>query len=193
MPASDLDTELRQSAGKTAESILSAARADAKRLASEADRVIAERRIKVLTGKEAEYGAEARVAIAAERHAAMRAVLLARTRVVDRVLEGARALLPEAVRSETYTSTLRSELVGALEFVDGEGTLVRCSTDLAPAVREALRDRPGVKVEPEADVGAGFIVVGADGSVVVDGRLETRIDCRASVLASEIHARLEEP
>jgi vacuolar-type H+-ATPase subunit E/Vma4 len=49
-----------------------------------------------------------------------------------------------------------------------------------------------VKVEPEADVGTGFVVVGAEGTVVVDGRLETRIDRLASVLAIEIHTRLQE-
>jgi vacuolar-type H+-ATPase subunit E/Vma4 len=149
-------------------------------------------RSQALREKEAEYGAQARVAIAAERHAAMEAVLLARTRVVARVLERARALLPDAGQKEAYLSTLSSELMEALQFVDGEGAVVRCSAALAPAVREGLRDRPEVKVETEADLGTGFVVVGAEGSVVVDGRLETRIDRLASVLAIEIHARLQE-
>lgn len=193
MAASNLDTELRQSAETTAKSILGAGRADAERLGSEADRLIGDRRRQVLKDKEAEYGAEARVAIAAERHAAMRALLLARTRVVTQVLGRARALLPEVARNEAYASTLRSELTEALQFVDGESAVVRCSTALAPAVREGLRDRPEVKVEPKADVGTGFVVIGAGGSVHVDGRLETRIDRLASVLAIEIHRRLEEP
>jgi vacuolar-type H+-ATPase subunit E/Vma4 len=193
MAASDLDSELRRSADWTAESILGVARADAERIASEADRLIGDRRTEVLKGKEAEYGGEARVAIAAERHAAMRAVLLAQTRVVDRVLERARGLFPEAAQREAYLSTLSSELTEALEFVDSEGAVVRCSADLAAAVREGLRDRPEVKVETEADVGTGFVVIGAGGSVLVDGRLETRMDRLASVLAIEIHTRLEEP
>jgi vacuolar-type H+-ATPase subunit E/Vma4 len=192
MAASNLDSELRQSAQRTAESILGSARADAERIASEAERLVEDRRTAALKGKEAEYGGEARVAIAAERHAAMRAVLLAQTRVVDRVLERARALLPEAAQNEPYLSTLGRELTDALEFVDGEGAVVRCSADLAAAVREELRDRPEVKVETEADVGTGFVVVGAGGSVLVDGRLGTRVDRLASVLAIEIHTRLEE-
>ena len=192
MAASDLDTELRQSAERTAESIRGEARADSERLGSESDRLIEDWRSQALREKEAEYGAQARVAIAAERHAAMEAVLLARTRVVARVLERARALLPDAGQKEAYLSTLGSELMEALQFVDGEGAVVRCSAALAPAVREGLRDRPEVKVETEADLGTGFVVVGAEGSVVVDGRLETRIDRLASVLAIEIHARLQE-
>jgi vacuolar-type H+-ATPase subunit E/Vma4 len=145
-----------------------------------------------LREKEAEFGAQARMAIAAARHAAMEAVLLARTRVVARVLERARALLPSAGQNEAYLSTLGSELTEALQFVDGQGTVVRCSTELERAVREGLRDRREVKVETEAGVGTGFVVVGAEGSVVVDGRLETRIDRLASVLAIEIHTRLQE-
>jgi vacuolar-type H+-ATPase subunit E/Vma4 len=187
-----LDTELRRSAERTSESILGAARSDAKRLGTESERVVEDRRREVLKDKEAEYGAEARVAIAAERHAAMRAVLLARTHLVDRVLERAQALLPDVARNEAYLATLSSELTDALQFVEAEGTVVRCSEDLGPAVRDRMRDRPAVKVEPEADVGTGFVVVGAEGSVVVDGRLETRIDRLASVLAIEIHARLQE-
>jgi len=192
MAKSGLDTELRHSAERTSESILGTARTDAKRLGAESERVVEDRRREVLKDKEAEYGAEARVAIAAERHAAMRAVLLARTHLVDRVLERAQALLPDVARNEAYLATLSSELADALQFVEAEGTVVRCSEDLGPAVRDRMRDRPAVKVEPEADVGTGFVVVGAEGSVVVDGRLETRIDRLASVLAIEIHARLQE-
>jgi len=192
MAKSGLDTELRHSAERTSESVLGAARADAKRLGAESERVVEDRRREVLKDKEAEYGAEARIAIAAERHAAMRAVLLARTHLVDRVLERAQALLPDVARNEAYLATLSSELADALQFVEAEGTVVRCSEDLGPAVRDRMRDRPAVKVEPEADVGTGFVVVGAEGSVVVDGRLETRIDRLASVLAIEIHARLQE-
>lgn len=192
MAASDLDTELRHSAEATAESILGDARADSERVAAESERSIGDRRAEVLKHKEAEYGGEARVAIAGARHAAMRAVLLARTRVVARVLERTRALLPEAAQNEAYVSTLSRELAEALEFVDGEGAVVRCSANLASAVREELRDRPEVKVEPEAEMGIGFIVAGAGGSVLVDGRLETRIERLASTLAIEIHTRLRE-
>jgi vacuolar-type H+-ATPase subunit E/Vma4 len=142
--------------------------------------------------KEIEHGAEARVAMAAARHAAMRAVLLSRTLLVERVLERARALLPEAAQTEPYLSALGGELTEALRFVDGDGAMVRCSVDLAPAVREALRGRPEVTVEAETDVGTGFIVSGDGGSVLVDGRLETRIDRLAATLAIEIHARLQE-
>jgi len=77
-------------------------------------------------------------------------------------------------------------------FVEGDDAVVRCSPVLEPAVRKALSDRPRVRVEPDEEMGTGFIVVGAGGSVVVDGQLEARIGRLASALAIEIHARLKE-
>ncbi len=192
MAGSDLDTELRRAADATAESILNAGRSDSERVASHSERAIEGRRRALKELKEAEYGADARRAVANERHAAMRAVLMARTQVVDRVLERARALLPEASMDERYLTALGAELSEALTFVDGDDAVVRCSPALEPAVRKALSDRPRVRVEPNEEMGTGFIVVGAGGSVVVDGQLDTRISRSASSLAIEIHARLQE-
>ena len=70
MSGSDLDSELRRSAERTVESILGAARADAERLSSEADQRIAKRRSSVMGHKATEHRAEARAAVASERHAA---------------------------------------------------------------------------------------------------------------------------
>jgi vacuolar-type H+-ATPase subunit E/Vma4 len=190
--SSDLDSELRRSAEGTVESVRAEALQEADRLASEADRAIAERRKEVIENKEAEYLAEGRIAIAAERHAAMRAVLLARTRLVERVLEGARTLLMEAAQRQSYLSTLGDETAAALQFVDDSGAVVRCSPDLESNVRELLRERPNLKVEADAELGPGFMVIGDGGSVRVDGRLESRLDRLSSALAIEIHSRLEE-
>jgi len=93
---------------------------------------------------------------------------------------------------ERYLQALGTELSRALTFVDGDDAVVRCSVALEPAVRTALSDSPRVRVEPEEKMGTGFIVVGAGGSVVVDGQLDTRITRSASSLAIEIDARLQE-
>lgn len=192
MSASDLDSELRRAAHETAESILNAARTDSERVTSESERAIEGKRKELMEHKEAEHGASARRAIAAERHAAMRAVLMARTQVVDRVFESVRALLPDSAMDDRYLTDLGAELGEALKFVDGDDAVVRCSPSLEPAVRKALSSRPRVQVEREEDMGTGFIVVGGGGSVLVDGQLETRIDRLAPSLAIEIHVRLQE-
>lgn len=189
MSGGDLDGELRATAKRTAEAILREARATAEQLAADANRSIGDRRERVLKAKEAEYAAQARRAIAVEKHAAMEAELLAQTRLVERVLERVRARLPEIARSDAYRSTLAGELHRALEFVEGDDIVVRCADELAGPVREALRDHPKIGVEPEA-VGPGFVVAGSGGSVLIDGRLETRVDRLAPTLAIEIHSRL---
>ncbi len=191
MRASDLDSELRRSAERTVASVRAEALQEADRLASKADRAIAERRKEVIENKEAEYLAEGRVAIAAARHAAMRAVLLARTRLVERVLGGARALLTEAAQSQSYLSTLGEDTAAALQFVDDSGAVVRCSPSLESNMRELLRERTNLNIEADAELGTGFVVIGDGGSVRVDGRLESRLDRLSSALAIEIHSRLE--
>ena len=192
MAGSDLDTELRRAANETAESILKAARSDSERVVSQSERAIEDRRRELMERKEAEYGAEARRAIAAERHTAMRAVLMARTQVVDRVLERARALLPDAVTDERYLASLDAQLAEALKFVDADDATVRCSPALEAFVRTALSAQPRVRVEADAEMGTGFNVVGASESVLVDCQLETRIDRLTPSFAIEIHARLRE-
>ena len=192
MSESDLDTELRLRAERTATSLMREARAEADRLVDEAERTIEKRRADAMHNMEAEYRAEARVAIAAERHDALRAVLEARTRVVDRVLDELRAILPEATTMESYLSSLSDQISDALQYVDGDGAVVRCSPSLASAVQAVVQDRPQVRVEPTTDIDAGFVLAGAEGSVVVDGRLETRVDRLAPTLAIEIPKYLEE-
>lgn len=187
----DLRSELRIRAERTAESIMTEARAEADRIQSDADLQIEETRRAVLTKKDRELQVEARAKVAAARHVAMRAVLLAKTKVVDRVLQEARSRLPEAARSRTYRSTLGRELAEAAAFVGEEGGVVHCSEELAPAVREAVRGLPNLSVQTQREGASGFRIVGIDGSVVVDGTLETRLDRLASTLAIEIHKRLE--
>jgi V/A-type H+-transporting ATPase subunit E len=192
MAGSDLDTELRRAANETVESILNEARGQSERVVSESERAIEDRRKELTERKEAEYGKDARRAIAAERHSALRAVLMARTQLVDKVLERARALLPDASTDERYLASLFAELAEALKFVDDDDATVRCSPALEAAVQKALSDRTRVRVEADDEIGIGFVVVGGSESVRVDGQLETWIDRMASSLAIEIHARLRE-
>ena len=185
--------ELRKAAESTAESISSAAREEAERIESEAAQHIERRRSALIRDKEAEYGTEARAAIAAEKHEALQATLVAQTKLVERVLERAKALLPQLSKSEGYLSELSRDLDEALQFVQGEAAIVRCPPPLEEAVRDTLRGRPNVTIEIGANDGTGFVLIGAEGSVTVDGRLESRIDRLAPSLAIEIHRRLGEP
>lgn len=192
MSSADLNSELRKRAEETAESILRAAQADADRIAADAERLVEDRQEALLTSKENEYQSESRSVIASERQEAMRLVLLARTQLVERVLDEARSLLPEAVRTEAYRSRLAAELANALAFVDAGGVVVRCSEVLEPAVRDALETKPDARVEASSELGSGFSMAGREGTVQIDGTLETRLERLTPQLAIEIHERLRE-
>jgi len=192
MTPSGLDAALRERADKAAEAILHAATQDASRIAADAAQAIEERRATVLGGREDEYRAAARGQIASERQESMRAVLLAKTRVVERVLERARTLLPDVTRRHTYLVALAEEVAQALAFVGAEGAVVRCPEDLRTAIGAALRATETVTVETSDDVGSGFVMLGEEGRVRVDATLETRLERLAPALAIEIHDRLEE-
>ena len=191
-----LDSELRRSAERRRSPSWATARADANALAAESER--GGRRTgaaEVMEDKEAEYGAEAR---------ALRSPPNGTRPCVPCSWRGrswsiassrrARALLPRLARNEPYLATLASELTEALQFVDSRrrgGALFGRPRD-RPCAMALARSAGGQGGSPNADVGTGFIVVGAEGAVVVDGRLETRIDRLASALAIEIHTRLQE-
>jgi len=191
MDGPDLTTELRKKAEATAARILESARLEAEQLRTETERQIQSKRAASLREEEERYRVTARSAIAAERHASMRVVLLAKTRLVDRVLELATSLLPEACSTEAYRSSIAAQLVDSMRFVGDEGAHVLCSPELVPALREAAKAHPSVTVEPDAETESGFVVVSADGSVTVDKRLDAQLRRMIPTLAIEIHDRVE--
>lgn len=191
--AADLTTELRRRAEETSEAITEDAREEAARLIAEANELVEARRSKVLRSKEDAYRAKARADIATARHEAMRAVLLAKTRIADRILAAAKARLGDAARGEPYLAALSDELDEALEFVGQDGALVRCSQAIESVVREAIGARANLRIERLTEGATGFVATGADGSVRVDGTLETRLERMRADLSIEIHKLLEEP
>lgn len=192
MAGSDLTTQLRERAEETAASILQAAESDAKRIAAEADRTIEQRRRDVLRSLEEKHRADARAGIAAARHEATREVLLARTRLVERVVDEARRFLPDAIESDAYGSLLAREIDEGIDYVGGKNVVVRCTQALASQITRMLEGRPDVSVEAVDDVGSGFIVVGEEGRVRIDATLETKLERLGPAIAIAVHERLEE-
>jgi vacuolar-type H+-ATPase subunit E/Vma4 len=192
MDRPDLTTALRKNAEATAARILESARLAAEQVRTESEREIDSKRAASLRQEEEKYRLAARSAIAAERHASMRALLLARVQLVDRVLELATSLLPGACATETYRSTIAAQLEDSMLFVDNQGARLLSSPELTPTLREAAKAYASVLVEPDAETQNGFVVVSADGSVTVDKRLDTQLRRMRPTLAIEIHERAEE-
>ena len=193
MSPEDLSSELRRTAEASAATILEQARSEAQRLTDEADRLIERRLRDSLERKEAELRSEARLSIASAKHEAMRALLLAKARLIDRVIERAKAKLPAASRSEAYLAGLPSQLEAALRFVDQDGPVrIQCPAFLLQAVKSAAPDRPGLEVEADPELTTGFVVLGQGGSIKVDKRLERALDEASADLAIAIQEQLEE-
>lgn len=192
MTPPDLSSELRRDAEATAESIRASARSEARRLTDEADRQIQRKLEAFLERQETKLRSAARLDIASARQEAMRELLLAKTRLVDRVIEAAEAGLLAASRSEAYLSRLPALTEEALRFAEeGEPLLIRCSPELVAAMNSASRHRPGVQVEADPDIQSGFVVTGRSGSLKIDERLERALEEARTDLGIAIHARLE--
>lgn len=191
MPGSDLSSELRRRAEQSSERTLRGAEASVEQIERDADAAIEQRRSTVLANRESEYRAAARSEVASERQKAMRAVLEARARLVQRVLERAKSLLSEAAVGPDYRQSLQREIRLTAEYLGSDGATVHCSPGLDGPIREALRGKPSVSIEPTLEDAHGFVAIGGGGAVRVDGTLEARLRRLAPSLAIAINERLE--
>jgi len=191
MGEGDLDAELRRRAKEASDALMRTAKADADRIAAEAEKEIETRERDALRGLERTLRLEARAHIAAARHDAMRAVLFTRQRVVDRVLARAEALLPEVLERDAFNLLLEEQLLSALDFIGERGAVVRCAPRIASMLQTLLANKPGVVLVIDGDVGSGFVAASGEGSVKVDATLENRLRRLAPSLAIEIQRRLE--
>lgn len=112
--------------------------------------------------------------LAEARQAAMRARLVARHALVDRVLERALALATGADAERAYHDVARRRLEGVLRFVAGRSVVVRCRPGVA-AVLAAL-DGAGVEVEASAGAPLGIFVATRDGTFEVDDTIASRLE-----------------
>lgn len=192
MTGVDLTTELRRRAEQSAQALMQAARADAERILEQASVELEARRSAMLAKSQREHHAESRASIAAARHESMRAVLVARARMLERVMERVRALLPEACRAKSYQRTLGTEVAQAIEFVGATGAIVQCTEGLRGVIEEALGEDAVAAIEPLADGRHGFVAVGEAGRVKVDGTLESRLERLTPTLVIELRTRVKE-
>jgi vacuolar-type H+-ATPase subunit E/Vma4 len=191
MALSDLIARLEQEAQSRVEAIQRDA--DAEIRAVEAD---AEQRVQEITARELEHGrAERHVELERERGFARRQ---ARARELEafhsqirRILNRARALVPEVAASPFYVAALPSHLEQALLFVEGLHPRVRCQAACA-VVLAPIAARCGVQMEIDESVGPGVFVEGGDGSVVVNNTLTARLARGESRLTIELARTLRD-
>jgi len=167
--------------------MLERAREEAGRLALEAKaRVRGEldRRIAVRTEELAANESAVRLEARAD---ARRSALLARRAIVNRVMDVARAMLPEAASEEW----LRSAAEQALEYLPEGDIVVRCAERDVGFVKTLVATRKSARVVGDQKIGAGVVAETPDGSVRVDGTLDSRLGRMHAEIAIAVVSSLE--
>jgi vacuolar-type H+-ATPase subunit E/Vma4 len=184
-----LATLEREAEGEIAR-ITEEARARAAELAAAGERRIAERRAATLARTEAETRAEHGRALSAARAAARVRVLAARTALLDRVFATLTAELPGLVASRAYEAQLPQRIEDLLRFAGEQPVTLECSPALAPTLRQIIKTNGRLRIRPDSGVRAGCRLRADDGSVEIDGSLETQLERLRPQLALEALAEL---
>lgn len=194
MPLDQLLQALEREANATRDDLLAAARAEADQLAAASEANLSAQRDRSVDEQVQELRQCLDDAFGKVTHQARAKVLGAREELVEQVIAALLAALPSAVGREDYQEQLPSRLDAALAAVAAdEPVIVRCSPVLASPVESALSGRSGARVEPDAKVGSGFVLVAPDRGLEVDDTLDVRVQRQRMQLAREALKQLKVP
>jgi len=172
---------------------LEAAREEAAGIEREASDRIAQLHAEALRERQVQFQQEAERMVAASRREARQKLLLARHRLLDRVLRRALELAPDLARSPTYLVGLPDDLVRAMSYLGQSAAVIRCSPALAAELQPLLVEHRDWTLEVDPAMAPGFQVAAAGGSVVVDRTLPRRLQLEEARLRLETLQELGEP
>jgi vacuolar-type H+-ATPase subunit E/Vma4 len=112
--------------------------------------------------------------LAEARQAAMRARLVARHALVERVLERAQRLATSADAERAYHAVAPRRLAAVLRFVAGRSAIVRCRPDVAAAL--SALDGASVEVVVDASAPLGLLVATRDRTFEVDDTIASQLE-----------------
>ena len=182
---------LLKEAETEAEAILTAARAKADSIRSQSDAELAERQRRLDLELESERRTAVEFALAAARRDARREELLARERMMERVLAAARARFPEALGLAGFRSGLPAQVRQGLDCLAGRPATLRCHPDLTPDIAPLVSDQPGIQLIPDPATGPGFRLRSADGALEINATLEDLLQRLDRRVRQEVLFRLE--
>lgn len=194
MALDQLLAALERDAQAEADRILAEARSDAAAREARTEALLAERRSRLLDEREAQREAELEGELAAARLTARRHALAARETVLDRVFAAAQGACAAAASDPAYHATLVPRLERALAcFAPGSRLTISASPPLVPEITR-WSDRPAdTAVIADPQLGTGFRIAGADGSLEVLDTLEASLIAGRISLARLALALLELP
>lgn len=193
MALENLVAELEREGESKIAAQLEAARSEAARLEAEARSRRTEHRAQVLRERQLELQHETKQMVAIREREARKELLLARHRLLDRILQRMLELMPEVVQSEPYLASLPGELTSALSYLGPTGGLLRCSHRLSDALQTLVAAERHLKLTEDPALAPGFQVTSDDGTVLVDRTLPRRLDLEQARMRLEILQELHRP
>jgi vacuolar-type H+-ATPase subunit E/Vma4 len=178
---------LTADAESEARSLVDRARSEADRIALDAAAHLRETLDERVAARADELAVSTSVRRLRAKETARRSALDARQTVVNRVLDTARAMLAQASTAEW----LKGEIDRALSYLPEGKAHLRCAPRDVARIRNLVADRPATTVAADDAIAAGLIAEMADGSLLVDATLDSRIGRMHAELAIEIVTAVE--
>jgi vacuolar-type H+-ATPase subunit E/Vma4 len=175
MALADLVSRLEQEAANQVAAIQQEADAAVMAIEAATERAVSDAAARHLEREHAVRQAAQQRELALARRQARARELESRHAQLARILEGARALIPEMAASAAYLDVLPVHVEEALAFLDGVRARVRCSAAVYPIVQPIVARHEGVELVADESVGPGIVAEAVDGSLVIDNTLGARL------------------
>ena len=192
MAMPELISRLEQEAQRQVEAAARDADTEIRAIAAATERAVQEITARHLARGRAERRATQERELALARRRARARELAALYGQLARVLERARALIPEAAASTAYIDALPRHAEEALQFLEGSRPRVRCQARFASVIQPVLAKHEGAELVVDDSAGAGLVAEAGAGSVVVDNTLAARLARVETRLAIELAQKLRE-
>ena len=190
MALADLVSRLEQEARNRIQAIQQDADAEVRRIEAATEQAVGEIAVHHFDRQRAGRRTATERELAVARHEARGAELAARRAQLTRILDRARALLPDVAASAAYVGILPAHLEEALSFLEGLRPRVRCQSAVAPVLQDTVDRQPGAQLVIDESVGPGVVAEAADGSVIVDNTLAARLARAEARLTIELRRKL---
>jgi vacuolar-type H+-ATPase subunit E/Vma4 len=182
---------LLREAEAEADAVLAVARTEAERIRERCAADLSECKRRDQATLETERKTAVEFALVTARRNARREELLARERMIERVLEAARARFPDAVASPLLRAAIPAMGREAIGCLAGRAATIHCHPSLMDLMTPLAGSAPGVRVMADPEVGAGFRLSSDDGTLAIDATLEDRMVRLGQRLRQVVVARLE--
>jgi vacuolar-type H+-ATPase subunit E/Vma4 len=190
MALPDLISRLEHEAQSRVQEIEKDTEAEVHAIEAATERAIAEITARHLEHQHAERRALQQRELALVQRQARARELEAHHTLLVRILQRAKALLPDIAASTSYRDALPAHLDEALSFLEDLQPRVRCQAAFAPILQATIARRSDAVLVIDESVGPGVQAEATDRSVIVDNTLASRLARAEARIAIELSRQL---